>query len=101
MLHAFNRSTYFVDYFKKKLDAVAQSLSDLECNSKHSDKDYMDLKTTKNALDQQKVNMPRITHRFIIVLPNLFWYQLFIMCYLDASVILLSLSILKKQLSRS
>ena len=44
-----------MDYLKKKLDTVDQSLSDLECNVKHSDKDCMDLKSTKNALDQQKV----------------------------------------------
>jgi len=43
-----------VDYLKKKLDAVDQSLSDLDHSSKHSDKDSMDLKATKNALDHHK-----------------------------------------------
>ena len=32
-----------------------QSLSDLECSVKHSDKDSMDLKSAKSALDQHKV----------------------------------------------
>ena len=49
------RSNELVDYLKKKLDTVDQSLSDLECSVKHSDKDSMDLKFTKNALDQHKV----------------------------------------------
>ena len=44
-----------MDYLKKKLDTLDQSLSDLECSIKHSDKDFMDLKSTKNALDQHKV----------------------------------------------
>ena len=44
-----------MDYLKKKFDSVDQSLSDLECSVKHSDKDSMDLKSTKNALDQHKV----------------------------------------------
>ena len=44
-----------MDYLKKKFDTVDQSLSDLECSVKHSDKDFMDLKSTKNALDQHKV----------------------------------------------
>ena len=44
-----------MDYLKKKLDTVDQSLSDLECSVKHSDKDSMDLKSAKNALDQHKV----------------------------------------------
>jgi len=47
-------STNFVDYLKRKLDGVDQRLCDLEYGSKHSDKDSMDLKTTKNALDQHK-----------------------------------------------
>ena len=38
-----------------KLDTVDQSLSDLECSVKNSDKDCMDLKSTKNTLDQHKV----------------------------------------------
>ena len=50
-----NRSNELVDYLKKKFDTVDQSLSDLECSVKHSDKDSMDLKSTKNALDQHKV----------------------------------------------
>ena len=44
-----------MDYLKKKFDVVDQSLSDLECSVKRSDKDSMDLKSTKNALDQRKV----------------------------------------------
>ena len=44
-----------MDYLKKKLDTLDQSLSDLECSVKHSDKDSMDLKSSKNALDQHKV----------------------------------------------
>ncbi|XP_078374994.1 dystrophin-like isoform X3 [Oculina patagonica] len=47
-------STSFVDHLKRKLDGVDQRLFDLEYSSKHSDKDSMDLKTTKNALDQHK-----------------------------------------------
>ena len=50
-----NRSNELVDYLKKKLDTVDQSLSDLECSVKHSAKNFMDLKATKNALDQHKV----------------------------------------------
>ena len=50
-----NRSNDLVDYLKKKLDTLDQSLSDLECSVKHSDKDSMDLKSAKNALDQHKV----------------------------------------------
>ena len=50
-----NRSNDLVDYLKKKLDTLDQSLSDLECSVKHSDKDSMDLKSSKNALDQHKV----------------------------------------------
>ena len=53
----FSSSTSFVDYLKRKLDAVDQRLFDLEHGSKHSDKDSMDLKTTKNALDQHKVDL--------------------------------------------
>lgn len=53
----FSSSTSFVDYLKRKLDAVDQRLFDLDYGSKHSDKDSMDLKTTKNALDQHKVNL--------------------------------------------
>lgn len=45
-----------MDHLKRKLDGVDQRLFDLEYSSKHSDKDSMDLKTTKNALDQHKVN---------------------------------------------
>ena len=44
-----------MDYLKKKFDTVDQSLSDLECSVKHSAKNFMDLKSTKNALDQYKV----------------------------------------------
>lgn len=54
-VYIFRGSTNFVNYLKKKLDGVDQRLSDLEYGSKHSDKDSMDLKTTKNALDQHKV----------------------------------------------
>ena len=43
-----------MDYLKK-FDTVDQSLSDLECSVNHPDKDSMDLKSTKNALDQHKV----------------------------------------------
>ena len=50
-----NRSNELVDYLKKKLDTVDQSLSDLECSVKQSAKNLMDLKATKNALDQHKV----------------------------------------------
>jgi len=57
------RSNELVDYLKKKLDTVDQSLSDLECSVKHSDKDFMDLKSTKNALDQQKVTKHLFFHR--------------------------------------
>ena len=52
-----------MDYLKKKLDTVDQSLSDLECSVKHSDKDFMDLKSTKNALDQHKVTKHLFFHR--------------------------------------
>ncbi|CAH3126447.1 unnamed protein product, partial [Porites lobata] len=48
-------SNELVDYLKKKLDTVDQSLSDLECSVKQSAKNLMDLKATKNALDQHKV----------------------------------------------
>ena len=34
-----------------------QRLCDLEYSAKNSDKDSMDLKTTKNALDEHKVNL--------------------------------------------
>lgn len=61
----FRGSTNFVDYLKKKLDGVDQRLCDLEYGSKHSDKDSMDLKTTKNALDQHKVDWPQF---FILLL---------------------------------
>ena len=44
-----------MDYLTKKFDTVDQSLSDLECSVKNSNKDSMDLKSTKNALDQHKV----------------------------------------------
>ena len=50
-----NRSNELVDYLKKKLNTVDQGLSDLECSVKHSTKNFMDLKATKNALDQHKV----------------------------------------------
>ena len=53
----FSSSTNFVDYLKRKLDGVDQRLCDLEYNAKNSDKDSMDLKTTKNALDEHKVNL--------------------------------------------
>ena len=53
----FRGSTSFVEYLKRKLDGVDQRLNDLENGSKHSDKDSMDLKTTKNALDQHKVDI--------------------------------------------
>ena len=60
-LFIYNSSTSgsinFVDYLKKKLDAVDRRLFDLEYGSRHSDKDSMDLKTTKNALDQHKVSL--------------------------------------------
>ena len=50
-----NRSNELVDYLKKKLNTVDQSLSDLECSVEHSAKNFMDFKATKNALDQHKV----------------------------------------------
>lgn len=34
-----------------------QRLCDLEYSAKNSDKESMDLKTTKNALDEHKVNL--------------------------------------------
>ena len=40
-----------------------QSLSDLECSVKNSDKDFMDLKSTKNALDQHKVTKHLFFHK--------------------------------------
>lgn len=53
----FSSSTNFVDYLKRKLDGVDQRLCDLEYSAKNSDKESMDLKTTKNALDEHKVNL--------------------------------------------
>lgn len=53
----FSSSTNFVDYLKRKLDGVDQRLCDLEHSAKNSDKDSMDLKTTKNALDEHKVDL--------------------------------------------
>ena len=67
----FRGSTNFVDYLKKKLDGVDQRLCDLEYGSKHSDKDSMDLKTTKNALDQHKVDWPQF---FILLLKMLTYF---------------------------
>ncbi|XP_073238321.1 uncharacterized protein [Porites lutea] len=55
------RSNDLVDYLKKKLDTLDQSLSDLECSVKHSDKDSMDLKSSKNALDQHKEVLNHLT----------------------------------------
>ncbi|CAH3126441.1 unnamed protein product, partial [Porites lobata] len=57
------RSNELVDYLEKKLDTVDQSLSDLECSVKHSDKDSMDLKSTKNALDQHKLRLSLVLTR--------------------------------------
>ena len=61
----FRGSTNFVDYLKRKLDGVDQRLCDLEYGSKHADKDSMDLKTTKNALDQHKVILNFLFFYFI------------------------------------
>lgn len=58
-----------MDYLKNKLDTVDQSLFDLDDNLKHSDKDSMDLKTTKNALDHHKVSSA--------VCSTISWHQLF------------------------
>lgn len=48
-----------MDYFKNKLDTVDQNLFDLDYNLKHSDKDSMDLKATKNALNHHKVSLKK------------------------------------------
>ena len=45
-----------VDYLNQELDAVDQSLLELEQILKDSDKDCMDLNTTKNAMDLYKVS---------------------------------------------
>ncbi|XP_022785545.1 utrophin-like isoform X2 [Stylophora pistillata] len=44
----------FVDYLKRKLDAVDRDLFDIEYGAKQSDKESMDLQSTKKALDQHK-----------------------------------------------
>ena len=46
-----------MNYLRQELDAVDQSLFELEHSLKHSDKDLMDLNTTKSALDHHKVNL--------------------------------------------
>lgn len=43
-----------MNYLRQELDAVDQSLFELENSLKHSDKDLMDLNTTKSALDHHK-----------------------------------------------
>ncbi|XP_058967140.2 spectrin beta chain, erythrocytic isoform X3 [Pocillopora verrucosa] len=47
-------SINFVDYLKRKLDAVDRDLFDIEYGAGQSDKESMDLQTTKKALDQHK-----------------------------------------------
>ncbi|CAH3030450.1 unnamed protein product, partial [Porites evermanni] len=56
-----SKSNELVDYLKTKFDTVDQSLSDFECSVKNSDKDSMDLKSTKNALDQHKEVLSHFT----------------------------------------
>jgi len=63
----FSSSTNFVDYLKRKLDGVDQRLCDLEYSAKNSDKDSMDLKTTKNALDEHKVDLTIFFCYFIYI----------------------------------
>ena len=50
-------SINFVDYLKRKLDAVDRDLFDIEYGAGQSDKESMDLQTTKKALDQHKVTL--------------------------------------------
>ena len=50
-------SINFVDYLKRKLDAVDRDLFDIEYGAGQSDKESMNLQTTKKALDQHKVTL--------------------------------------------
>ena len=82
----FRGSTSFVDYLKRKLDGVDQRLCDLEYGSKHSDKDSMDLRTTKNALDQHKVNLNFLNYFTFLPFPTLRTYYPLIVKHLKLNV---------------